>query len=542
MYNVLIVEDEILERENTRSSWIWKAGDFKLVGDAGNGEDAWQIILKEPVDIVVTDIRMPFMDGLELCRMISQAKPTIKIIILSGYTEFSYAQQAMKYGVSEYIVKPVKTTDLLDALYKVAAKIEQDSKQVKEIEFYKQKLQNDLTLRRQRFFLDLTSGLVSQDVILNAAKDLEIDLDFKKVCCAIIELHDDKILIQDEEYLLILEAQEAVQEIIQSQSILDFNLSLRQYGLIYKESSLEEINRSVQQIHQRLTSLFQAAQSTFSPVIAIGRVQTGISGVVESFADAQYTLNYKYAFPASQILNFKDSLALNLPRFNLETAILNEKSAIDHLLNHGKKGDAAGVIEQLMARLKTIHKSFMLSQYICIELVTQAKDFIHTLTSEDPDKILANHFSGSESYQPNCVLEWAKDVDHIDRFGSSLRSILEAAIEIRDRQKSYRYSTIVAIAKEYINQHFSDVGLSLADVASHVKITPNYLSSILSQETGESFIEYLTRIRMTKAQELLNTTNMRITDIAFAVGYQDSNYFSKIFRRITGETPRQTRR
>jgi len=147
----------------------------------------------------------------------------------------------------------------------------------------------------------------------------------------------------------------------------------------------------------------------------------------------------------------------------------------------------------------------MLSQYICIELVTQAKDFIHTLTNEDPDKILADYFAGSESYQPNCVLEWAQDVDHIDRFGSSLKSILEAAIEIRDRQKNYRYSTIVAIAKEYINQHYSDVGLCLANVASHVKITPNYLSSILSQETGESFIEYLTRIRITKALELLNT-------------------------------------
>jgi two-component system response regulator YesN len=133
-------------------------------------------------------------------------------------------------------------------------------------------------------------------------------------------------------------------------------------------------------------------------------------------------------------------------------------------------------------------------------------------------------------------------VDHIDRFGSSLKSILEAAIEIRDRQKNYRYSTIVAIAKEYINQHYSDVGLCLANVASHVKITPNYLSSILSQETGESFIEYLTRIRITKALELLNTTNMRVTDIAFAVGYQDSNYFSKIFHRITGETPSQARR
>jgi len=266
--------------------------------------------------------------GLELCRMINQAKPAIKIIILSGYTEFSYAQQAMKYGVSEYIVKPVKTTDLLDALYKVAAKIEQDSLQIREIEFYKQILQHDLALRRQRFFLNLTSGLVSQDVILNAAKELNIDLDFKKVCCAIIELHDDKILIQDQEYLLILEAQEAIQEIIRNQNILDFNLNLRQFCLIYKESDLNEVNQSIQRIHERLTGMFQAAKASYNPVIAIGRVHYGVNGVVESFADAQYILNYKYAFPSSEIINFNDSLALNLPRFNLETAILNEKSAI----------------------------------------------------------------------------------------------------------------------------------------------------------------------------------------------------------------------
>ena len=537
MYNVLLVEDEILERENMRASWIWENGDFKLCADAANGEDAWRILHEQPIDIVVTDIRMPFMDGLELCRLIKNAYPKIMIIILSGHSDFSYAQKALSLGVNDYIVKPAKSSDLLDALYKVASHIDQDNKLQSELENYKLRLKQSNDLRKQMLLINLVTGVLPTENVIEEAKELSIDLTFNDSCCVIIELFEDKIQISDHEYLLALEIQDGIKEALIDKSAISFSWNLRKYCLILKMSEMTQVKNQLNLVKEKIIDYYVMSGLNYRPVIAIGRIRKGIEGVVESFADAQFVLNFRFLFHNAEIMTSDDSLVLSDNNLNFEIVLMNEKTLIDNLIRYGTKNEAGDLVSKFVMKLKSLNLSYMVFQYICIELISQIKNFLTDLSDDDPVKVI-NQFSSNNIFQLNHWLSWAND---LDKFGANLKELISGVIDIRDKRKNYRYSTIIAIAKEYINKNFSDPDLSLASVANKVNITPNYLSTIFTQETGESFIEYITRLRITKAKELINSTSMRIVDIAFSVGYQDSNYFSKIYRKIAGETPSQTR-
>lgn len=534
MYNVLLVEDDELERELMRQSWVWQQSEFSLAADVSSGAEAWDILQQGKIDIVVTDISMPVMDGLELSKRIREVMPEIKIIILSGHSDFQYARQAISLGVSEYLVKTVKSEDLLEALRLAALKIQAEAQVNHEIQDYRQQLQNNRQYMRQTLLENLSIGNIPEETLQKEAELLDFDLNFQTVCCAIIVYLDDKILINNAEHLMILENQQIVDAFFKNLEIISFAHNLRENYLIFPNPDLDTIKDVLLQIHCRLTVHQQNTHRLYQPMIALGSVKYGINGIAESFSDARFLLNFHHLIGSQSLFFFDDARPIHQSIYNSELSLARDKELIINTLVQGSKNDVQGLVDNLIRQLQIINISLVFFQYTYIEIGKIIRNFLLEI-GENPDEMLVDSNGLHNGFLSGDCLSMAND---IPAFGEYLAQTLVEVIEIRNHKRKYQFHDVILKAKKYIDQHYDDPSLSLTSIASVVNVNPSYFSNLFSQEMGSTFIEYLTGIRIEKARVLLKTTNMRTSDVAFAVGYSDSNYFSKIFRKITAESPR----
>ncbi len=534
MYNVLVVEDEISERENIRSSSIWSTGEFALVACVADGEDGLRVLNREKIDIVVTDINMPVMDGLELSSRIRLSMPDIKIIILSGFGDFQYARQALSLGVSEYLLKPVTSKDLLEALNKVACKLKDEMLVHQEIMNYRQNVQKERLYQRNVFLENLSFGIWPTENVGNQTEALGLNLDFQTVCCLIVSFYENKILINESEHLVILEIQEIIENALKDQEIISFNSHQREYFIIFRNPQLLLIKSLLKQIQRNISKQRNLSQTSYPSKIALGGVKQSLAGVAESFADARFLLNFQHQIANEELLCMDELMPFLQSTYQYELIMSNEMELIAKTLNFGSQQDIPVIVDSFAGLLQLNNYNLNFFQNICIQITIIINKFL-IMIDENSEDILFDQNGWSNNPLPTYWQKWAGDIPEFKQY---LTSTLTAVIEIRDKKNRYKYNDVILKAKKYIDQHYQDANISLTGIASFVNINPSYFSSLFSQEMGESFIEYLTGIRIEKAKFLLKTTSMRILDIAFAVGYTDSNYFSKIFKRITNESAR----
>ncbi|MHB1483784.1 MAG: response regulator transcription factor [Saccharofermentanales bacterium] len=534
MFNVLLVEDEINVLENLKNSPIWETGEFSLVASAANGEDGLEILKREQIDIVVTDITMPVMDGLELSSQIRQTMPNIKIIILSGFGDFQYARKALSLGVSEYLLKPVRFQDLHAALRKVAAKLRDEIQVNREIASFRQQVQNNMQYQRNIFLENLSFGIIPMESMNGQAKMLELNLDFKTVSCAIVSFFENKILINESEHLMILEIQKMIEDALQTQDIITFNRNQREYNIIFRNPRMSDIKNILQKIREDIARQRHLSQNPYRPRIAVGGVKKSIAGIAESCADARFLLNFQHLVTNKDLLFMDEVQPFLQSTYQSELGVSSEMELVTRTLNTGTQKDIPLVVENLVKWLQLINYNLVFFQNICIKITNIINNFL-VMIDEDPGEILFDQNGGIGNLLSNNWQNWFSD---IPAFKNYLVSTLTSIIDIRDKKNRYKYNDVILKAKKYIDEHYNDSNISLTGIASFANVNPSYFSTLFSQEMGKSFIEYLTDIRIEKAKVLLKTTSMRTLDIAFAVGFSDSNYFSKIFKRITNESPR----
>jgi two-component system response regulator YesN len=363
MYKVFFVEDEIIVRRGVKNNIAWENTNFELVGDAPDGEEALPKILELKPDIVITDIKMPFMDGLELSRRLKKEMPWIRIVILSGHDEFKYAKEALSIGVKEYMLKPFKGSELIAVLDRIAAEI----------------------------VLDEERNMI-----------------------------DGKFPFSMEEFIKAL----SPQVILKCENLL------------------------------------------------IEYLKFGNASKVEEFID-----NY-----LSEITN----------------------------------GD----------RITSSYYNFIL-----INFITNINKFFEEINI-NMDQIIP---------KINEIEKITGKLNSFEDLAGSIKAIVISAMEFRDIKRRDKYSYIIEQIKEYVKQNYKDPAISLNTAAAIVNISPNHLSAVFSKETGVTFIEFLNKVRLNKAKELLKTTNLRSSEIAYQVGYSDPHYFSHTFKKNEKCTPNEYR-
>jgi len=517
-YKVFLVEDEIVAREGIRDNVDWRLAGFEFCGEAPDGEMALPLIENTQPDVLITDIKMPFMDGLQLCKIVRDRMPSIKIIILTGHDEFDYAQEAVKLGVTEYLLKPVGVQDLHQVLGKVAAQLDRERQEQENLQQLKDQVEDNLALRRERFLLKLVMGGLTSPEAIKKSQQLGLDIIAKCYLVVLIraKLGDHNTQFDYNEFQQVRHIASGLIENNPDAFLL--RKDLEELVLILKGDRAGYLEQEGRFLIELIRNEVES-KTNCSLLVGFGGPQVRISDIPQSFTEA-LLITQNEALSGNQIVTGNEADQAELLKL--------DKSALEDYLKLGTIDDFDDFFEGYLRPLgESALRSYLIKNYVFIDIVLTTAKFVHRLGGV-VDQVIP---------EINNVETLLMHVQTVEQIRAETREIFASALAFRDTQTHNQHGLVIHQAKEYIGHHSSNSDLSLNDVAAHVNLSPSHFSTVFSRETGETFSEYLTRIRIGKAKELLRTTSLKSFEIADRVGYGDPHYFSTVFKKNTGFTP-----
>ena len=509
MCNVFLVDDEIAAREAIRASVPWEELGFELIGEASDGEIALSMLREVRPNVLITDIRMPYMDGMELCRRVRREMPDTSIVIVSACEDFACAQEALALGVKAFLSKPVNVSAMRGVLTRISAEIrERERQESREVAFHEYMAASGRFLR-EKLLEDLYGG-ADAETVLRFARALRINLAAKRY---LVMLARPSLNVSNAQGFSAIQG--VLEQLVQASRGTVF---LQRDGVDF---SLLLLGDDAEHLRKRAEELANAARSEVERAtgiglfIAIGEDVEELAGISTSLLDARAQLDAASRTHKVRELITPEALALS----EIDGPPLGE------LLKYASVSDVDNIIDRCAKTLTAAH-SEMLESHFYVDVMLEASRIIRE-GKGDPREVIPEAFQIQKES---------------DEMLSVCRDMLRKAIAFRDSRGSARYGNVIRKAQAYIDEHFSDSTLTLGDVAAHVALSNNHFCTIFSREMGVTFIEYLTSIRINRAGELLRTTNMRTSEVAYAVGYNDPHYFSYLFKKNTGTSPRDHRR
>ena len=492
MIKVFLVEDEVIIRESVKNSIDWEKEGYEFAGEASDGELALPLILEEKPDIVITDIRMPFMDGLELSRIVKEKLPDTKIIILSGYDDFGYAKEAIKIGVTEYLLKPVSAAVLLEHLQEVADKIQKQQDEKEMLLVYQQEMQENEKLIKTKFLRELFSEEISLADALEKGKRFDIDLSARFFQILLFKYLQDNVSLQ------LFEEVEACED--KKDGIYVFERGIEGWAFLITSSN-DFIEEKTAKLKNKLENISQK-YSELDFFGGIGGVVPRIRELKKSFQDADLAFAARFVKNPNQIICKKDLHPVNQDdEFDVSSfdAVNEMQKIIEKFLENGAREEIVSFVQALFAEVSEEHfRSLMFRQYIIMNLYATVMEFCKRFKKEGTEKQLEDILQ-NEDLLKNAVMT----VETIPDIEDYVVTLLQKAIDLRNTISGRRYSDIILTAQKLIREEYMSEEISLNVVAARVCMSPSYFSTIFSKETGKTFIEYLTEVRMEKAKEYL---------------------------------------
>jgi two-component system response regulator YesN len=528
MIKVFLVEDEFVVRQGIKQIIDWEGNGFEFVGEAGDGELAFPMIQECKPDILITDIKMPFMDGIELSRLVKEKLPDIKIIFLSGYDEFEYAKEAISIGITDYLLKPITGAKLLEAVKKVGDSIESELKKRKFMEQYELEQAENAKRDKRTFFQKLVTQKQTVSQILEGARSCGIELLANSYEIILLQLYpEDEYNILSEELNNASQAMESEME--QCPYALMIDRGIDGWGFILKDTDGNGLDIFENDFKARI----KQSLLPYHNITYFGGVGARISRLSEfpiSFMEANKALAYRYFGGKNQLIRAdKENDDINLGELSSKHS---DRKIVDSFLKSGLKGEISGFIEHYFDGVgeKNI-KSLLFRQYMTMDMYMAAVGMLEEIGCQSSD--LAKRCGDYEA-----MANVFNDIEDIKTY---IKNVFEAAIDMRDEVSRRKYAKVLQDAVKFIYDNYDNEEISLNAVAANANISPNHFSTIFSQEMNQTFIDFLTSVRMEKAKELLRSSNLRTSEIANAVGYKDPHYFSYLFKKTQECTPREYR-
>ena len=506
MYKILLVDDEILVRDAIRENIDWGKLDCELIGDCENGKQAVEFVKIHEVDIVLTDILMPYMDGMELSHFLHDNYPDVLIVIFSGFGEFEYAKKAIQYNVSEYMLKPVTAMELTKVIENMKEKLDSRKKEQRKMESLTQVSQdyhkNANVIRSKAL-----------DCLVKCTREVQVSLDELERMGITFQAASYRVAVFDidtysEMYQMDMDKQ-------QESALMAFVLFISCAGNRTQECS-ENIHRIC---HESQTKVKEGIGLETS--IGIGSWVRSPYELIYSYRLAAKAIDYRYLLGGNLLFDMEEKKTDN------SIFLINDLETLTEAI---KSGDRR-LMEETLGQIETEIKSALVEKsYACIYLQQVIRAIGNTCQSlsEEPEKIIA---------QREALL---KAVTEQRTFSQAAALVEKNAQEVFDELQELNSSSGQRqgmLAMDYIQKNYMDPGLSLNSICSYLNISTSYFSTIFKEMTGETFIEVLTRVRMEKAKELLENTTMKNYEIAEKVGFSDPHYFGISFKKITGKTP-----
>ena len=523
MYKVFVVEDEFAIREGIRNMMESNHASYSLCGEAADGEMALAMIQELQPDILLTDIKMPFMDGLELSKIVKKTMPWVRIIIISGYDEFDFARDAISIGVDEYLLKPVGAAELFAVLNKVVLRLEEEKKQRIDMDSFHAEVNSSVYVLKNQFLDKLVMGALSTADALKEAEKVNVDLIARYYVLVNVEVDSNGTLYND-----LLEVKGGISQLLKDRAdIIPYFRNEDNFFLVLKGAAKDSIDQAAYELSNVLKHEYETkTQALLS--IGIGSITDRIGGINKSFLDSKKAVKFLNRFKQGQIISINDIERETEPKhFSMK-----EHDSIDEKLKYASKADIPDIIRSYTQDInESDAQSFLFAYYILMNIVVVSSRLVTELGGDA-------HSIIPEADQPTLLFDISSSKDSFSQLATN---ILERVIDFRDASQDMRYASVIRKARQYINDNYASSEISLNTVAAEVALSPNHFSTIFSQETGETFIEYLTRTRIEKAKVLLSATSMRSADIALAVGYNEPHYFSYLFKKTVGMSSRDFR-
>lgn len=526
-YKILLVEDDTALRKSIREDINWASAGLEFCSDFSSNDISLSLMQSVHPDVLITDIKTPFLDGLQRIRMIRKAMPDIKIVILSKHGQFNYLQEAIKLGVAEYLLKPITPKKLMAAMYRVAVLLDEEHRARENLQGLKNQVESSLLMLREKFLLDLVLGNIPPAEIVEKAYRLKLDMLARAYQVMVVkaELYTGAINQIGASKLQYIE--ELIAQVMQDHtntSIISFHKNTEELVLIIKGDSIKQLEQSIYFL-ARLLKVEVEGQIECLLTIGIGSPKERLADVARSFSEA-----YR------NTLSLNGQISLNGLTDRIGNADMQRLDGvmIEQFLKTGAGSDLDVFYESNISPLsKSLLTQPIFLHYFTVGLLIATSRFI-TKLGGNPDEIL------SQWQQPETVIG---QIHTRQQLKEQTCKFLQAALAFRDERAStqVQYDEMIRKAQAYISEHFADPEISLNEVAAYVSVSSSHFSMIFSRETGETFIEYLTRQRIKKASELLRTTNLKAKEIAFEVGYNNQHYFYLVFKKVSGVSPTEFR-
>ena len=521
MYSVFLVDDEPIVLEGIRSKINWEEAGFSFAGEATDGEIALSMIHELKPDILITDIKMPFMDGLQLAATIKKTQPWIKIIILSGHDEFDYAKKAISIGIEDYLLKPFTSEEVIESLKKISAQIDKERTQLSDITKMKEELRTQEKLVQKEFLNNLVHGAADMTNIMTRCQELGIDLlsRYYKIFISKIESTTQNIQKQ----------QEACSRLNSYSGTWEQTYSFFHHSnrlvCICKGTTQSELEDNVFHIAETIEHI-ATNNSDCIVITGIGKTVDHLSLIPDSYEDAKRIVELDNKENQNRIIS-SDDIQLNNSNALLE---LKENDPLVDKLKYASKNDISTIIEESMNLIHSNPGQFnVFASYILVDMIFSVSKLIENLGGDikqiNPEIVQRSYVD--------------KAVSDEQKFKKTMEDVLNFALEFRNSKSTSRYGDVILKAKKYIEENYADQNTTLTTVAEAVAMSPNHFSAIFSHECKTTFIEYLTDVRIEKAKKLMKETDMKGYDIAYECGFSDPHYFSYIFKKNTGLSPRE---
>lgn len=533
---VFLVEDEMVIRRGIKNSIDWEKEGYIFCGEASDGELAYPMIIKEKPDILITDIRMPFMDGLELCKLVKKELPNIKILILSGYDEFDYAKEAIRLGVTEYLLKPISSGKLLEALNGVSESIRREKEDKDLVRKYMEEMRENTEHEKQKFFEQMIAGNLSMADALETGKKYEMNLS-----AGMYNLLLFRFTLGEENRKsgeLLGEAEYAIEKLTERlEYVFEFQRGVEGWAFLLMADNEEQMSERVKELSKDLEEIMKN-YSTIAYFGGIGQPVARLRELEESFREAERALAARFTMELNRIISVEDiRMAQNVDTLDdIEITSFGEiektRTMLEKFLNNGAEDEIDKFVDVYINELPEENlKSVLMRQYIIMDAYIVMMSFCEKIEG----------IEGEMQAQSEELKNSMKTIQTLEEIKNYIRMLLKKIIGVRDTISGRRYSDIIEIAKDQIRKTYMSDEISLNTIAAEVGMSPSYFSSIFSKEMGKTFVEYLTEIRMDRAKELLMYSSMKTSEIGYEVGYKDPHYFSYIFKKTQNCTPKEFR-
>lgn len=520
MISLFLVEDERIARESIRDNVPWQEHDILFLGDAPDGEVALPQLLEKRPDILLTDIKMPFMDGLELCRILTDRLPAARFVVFSGFDAFEYAKQAIQMNVVEYILKPINADELSAVLRRLKDQLDRERAERRNVELLRSRYMENLPVLRELFYANLLDGRIEPGTERERAAHLDIDLQGEEWAVGLAYIGSDR-----RDALSTLSIQNLLEETLTADRC---KLSLYNDWVAVIVSLTESFTiYDLIRVLDRVCTL-AASYLGLTLTVGVGAPCKELSGMARSAAEARTALEYRSMVGRGQVIYIGDLEPDGGQVLTFEEADERTLTAAVRLGSEQEVRDAAAA---LAGKIREANPSAGQYNLFLMELVTHLMKMTRR-SGVGVEEVFGTGFS--LPIQDSALPSLEELEDWCAERYLRLRTL------IRRRQTDSAGQT-VETAKEYIRQHYAESDLSVEKLCAYLHLSSTYFSTLFKRETGTSFTAYVTTVRMEAAAEAIRGTEEKTYLIAQRCGYEDPNYFSYVFKRHFGVTPTKYR-